>query len=136
MAQNFMVIDAGTGEKTTIRTAQPPFIQEDWKKVWYRLVPWVSLYNCLVEILKRFLTMIELPSGNIQGNSFKKSFKAFGEDTQKISTIWSAPEHKKYVDFAALLLELPSWRRAWLSNGTKFIQIGPVVPKIWTIRTA
>src|ERR1700761_8504246 len=32
MAQNFMVIDAGTGEIITIRTAQPPFIQENWQK--------------------------------------------------------------------------------------------------------
>ena len=32
MAQNFMVISAGTGEIITIRTAQPPFLQEDCQK--------------------------------------------------------------------------------------------------------
>jgi len=31
MAQNFMVIDAGTGEIITIRTAKLSFIQEDWQ---------------------------------------------------------------------------------------------------------
>jgi hypothetical protein len=31
MAQNFMVIDAGTGEIITIRSAQLPFIQENWQ---------------------------------------------------------------------------------------------------------
>ena len=80
--------------------------------------------------------MTKLPSGHTRGDLFKKSFKAFGQDTQKIFTIRSAPQHKGYVDFAALLLKLPRRRCAWLSNGTKFIQIGPVVPKIWTIRTA
>ena len=76
-----------------------------------------------------------MPSRSIQGNPFKKSFKAFGQDTQKIFTIRSAPQHKGCVDFAALILKLPRQRCAWLSNGTKFIQIGQVVPKIWTIRS-
>jgi len=79
--------------------------------------------------------MTKLPSGHTRGDLFKKSFKAFGQDTQKIFTIRSAPQHKGYVDFAALILKLPRQRCAWLSNGTKFIQIGKVVPKIWTIRS-
>ena len=70
-----------------------------------------------------------------KGEMFKKNFKRFGQETQKIFTIRSAAQHKGYVDFAALLLKLPRLRCAWLSNATKFIQIGPVVPKIWTIRT-
>jgi hypothetical protein len=76
-----------------------------------------------------------LPSGSIQGDPEKKSFKAFGQDTQKIFTIWSALQHKEYVDFSALLFGLPSRRCPWLSNGIKFIQIGQAVPKIWTIRS-
>jgi len=53
---------------------------------------------------------MQLPSENLQGKSFKKSFKAFGQGTQKIFTIWSAQQHKECVEFAALLLELPRQR--------------------------
>ena len=70
----------------------------------------------------------------LEGTCLKKSFKAFDQDTQ-IFTISVRTKAQKLCGLCCSALKLPRRRCVWLFNGTTFIQIGQVVPKIWTIRS-